>query len=83
MPAWTSGWSRAADPGHAEGGRESRWPIDQLTWQLLSSSRGARGFLERRSRLDPLLADQAPWGPGRVDTFNPYKLDPDADDAGR
>jgi len=20
------------------------------------------------------MADQAPWGPGRVDTFNPYKL---------
>jgi len=28
----------------------------------------------RRSRLLPLLAQQPPWGPGRVDTFNPYKL---------
>jgi len=32
------------------------------------------GFIERRSRLQPFLADQQPWGPGRVDTFNPYKL---------
>jgi hypothetical protein len=32
------------------------------------------GLLVRRSRLMPLLAQQPPWGPGRVDTFNPYKL---------
>ena len=32
------------------------------------------GFIERRSRLQPFLAEQPPWGPGRVDTFNPYKL---------
>ncbi len=32
------------------------------------------GLVLRRSRLQPLLARQAPWGPGRVDTFNPYKL---------
>jgi mono/diheme cytochrome c family protein len=32
------------------------------------------GLVTRRSRLLPLLAVQPPWGPGRVDTFNPYKL---------
>lgn len=32
------------------------------------------GLVKRRSRLLPLLAQQPPWGPGRVDTFNPYKL---------
>jgi hypothetical protein len=31
-------------------------------------------LLLRYVRLDPLLAVQPPWGPGRVDTFNPYKL---------
>jgi len=32
------------------------------------------GLILRRSRLTPLLAQQPLWGPGRVDTFNPYKL---------
>jgi processive rubber oxygenase RoxA-like protein len=32
------------------------------------------GLVQRRTRLLPLLTQQPPWGPGRVDTFNPYKL---------
>jgi len=32
------------------------------------------GFIQRRTRLAAFMADQTPWGPGRVDTFNPYKL---------
>jgi hypothetical protein len=32
------------------------------------------GLVLRRTRLLPLLTQQPPWGPGRVDTFNPYKL---------
>jgi hypothetical protein len=32
------------------------------------------GLLMRHTRLLPLLKQQPPWGPGRVDTFNPYKL---------
>jgi mono/diheme cytochrome c family protein len=32
------------------------------------------GLVMRRTRLLPLLARQPAWGPGRVDTFNPYKL---------
>ncbi|HEY7578060.1 MAG TPA: hypothetical protein VH855_10725, partial [Acetobacteraceae bacterium] len=45
-----------------------------LTWRYIVIPQVRQGLLERRVRLDPLLAYQPPWGPGRVDTFNPYKL---------
>jgi hypothetical protein len=32
------------------------------------------GLVLRRSRLLPIFVQQPPWGPGRVDTFNPYKF---------
>src|SRR5262249_17790950 len=48
--------------------------IDQQVWRLVVIPRMREGFIERRSRLQPFLADQQPWGPGRGDTFNPYKL---------
>jgi mono/diheme cytochrome c family protein len=48
--------------------------IEQQVWRLVVIPRMREGFIERRSRLQPFLAVQAPWGPGRVDTFNPYKL---------
>ena len=32
------------------------------------------GLVMRRTRLLPLFTQQPAWGPGRVDTFNPYKL---------
>jgi mono/diheme cytochrome c family protein len=41
-------------------------------WYVIPMLR--EGLVLRRSRLVPLLAQQPPWGPGRVDTFNPYKL---------
>jgi hypothetical protein len=41
-------------------------------WYVIPALR--EGLLERRTRLLPLLLRQSPWGPGRVDTFNPYKL---------
>jgi mono/diheme cytochrome c family protein len=41
-------------------------------WFVIPTLR--EGLLLRRSRLLPLLREQPPWGPGRVDTFNPYKL---------
>ena len=41
-------------------------------WYVIPRLR--EGFIQRRSRLLPFLAEQPPWGPGRVDTFNPYKL---------
>ena len=49
-------------------------PIEQQVWRHVVIPRMREGFIERRSRLQPFLAAQAPWGPGRVDTFNPYKL---------
>ena len=48
--------------------------IDRQVWRFVVIPRMREGFIERRSRLQPFLADQQPWGPGRVDTFNPYKL---------
>jgi mono/diheme cytochrome c family protein len=49
-------------------------PIEELTyrWYIIPILRD--GLLKRRTRLFPLLDKQPPWGPGRVDTFNPYKL---------
>ena len=49
-------------------------PIDEFIygWYIIPTLR--EGLLERRTRLFPLLGQQPPWGPGRVDTFNPYKL---------
>jgi hypothetical protein len=40
-------------------------------WFVIPTLR--EGLVTRRSRLLPLLEKQPPWGPGRVDTFNPYK----------
>ena len=49
-------------------------PIEKVIyrWYVIPTLR--EGLLVRRSRLLPLLARQPAWGPGRVDTFNPYKL---------
>ena len=49
-------------------------PIDEFIyrWYVIPTLRD--GLLERRTRLFPLLAQQPLWGPGRVDTFNPYKI---------
>ena len=49
-------------------------PIERLVWTYYVIPRVREGFIQRRSRLAAFIADQAPWGPGRVDTFNPYKL---------
>ena len=49
-------------------------PLEQLVWRFYVIPRVREGLIERRSRLEPLLSAQPPWGPGRVDTFNPYKL---------
>ncbi len=49
-------------------------PLDKLAWRLMVLPRVREGLVRNRFRLLPLLAAQPPWGPGRVDTFNPYKL---------
>ena len=48
--------------------------FDKIIWQVGVTPRFREGILRVRGRLDPLVARQSPWGPGRVDTFNPYKL---------
>lgn len=49
-------------------------PLEELVWRFYVIPRVREGLLLRRSRVLPLLEEQPPWGPGRVDTFNPYKL---------
>jgi mono/diheme cytochrome c family protein len=49
-------------------------PIERQLWLNAVGPQLREGLLERRFRLLPLLDRQPLWGPGRVDTFNPYKL---------
>jgi hypothetical protein len=49
-------------------------PIEKLLWVHYILPRMREGMIMRRSRLYAFMAEQAAWGPGRVDTFNPYKL---------
>jgi mono/diheme cytochrome c family protein len=48
--------------------------IERLLWTYYVIPRVREGFVQRRSRLAAFINEQKPWGPGRVDTFNPYKL---------
>jgi hypothetical protein len=48
--------------------------VERVLWRHVVLPRVRGELLLRHVRLDPLLAVQPPWGPGRVDTFNPYKL---------
>jgi mono/diheme cytochrome c family protein len=54
-------------------GADLSW-FDRLQYRYLVIPRVRDGLLQRRSRLEALLAEQPAWGPGRVDTFNPYKV---------
>ncbi len=49
-------------------------PIKRLIWRHAVLPQVREGLLATRARLLPLLDYQPAWGPGRVDTFNPYKL---------
>jgi mono/diheme cytochrome c family protein len=49
-------------------------PVERLLWLNAVGPRLREGLLERRHGLMPLLEHVPPWGPGRVDTFNPYKM---------
>jgi mono/diheme cytochrome c family protein len=60
-------------PAMQEAGAKFSFP-ERLVWQYYVIPRVREGFIQRRSRLAAFMADQKPWGPGRVDTFNPYKL---------
>jgi hypothetical protein len=48
--------------------------IDRVIWRTVVLPRFREGLVRTRGRLQPLLDIQPPWGLGRVDTFNPYKL---------
>jgi mono/diheme cytochrome c family protein len=49
-------------------------PIEKLVWRFYVIPQVREGLLMRQSRLSRFIAGQSDWGPGRVDTFNPYKL---------
>lgn len=49
-------------------------PIEGLLWRIAVFPRLREGMIARASRLQPLLDRQPAWAPGRVDTFNPYKV---------
>ncbi|MEO1016636.1 MAG: cytochrome c [Pseudomonadota bacterium] len=54
-------------------GADLDW-IDRLVWRLYVLPQVREGLLDQRAKLGELLEAQSDWGPGRVDTFNPYKL---------
>ena len=49
-------------------------PAESILWSIAVFPRLREGMIDRASRLQPLLDRQEPWGHGRVDTFNPYKV---------
>lgn len=48
-------------------------PLDRLLWRFVVIPEVREGLIERRAQVLPMLEGQPSWGPGRVDTFNPYK----------
>jgi mono/diheme cytochrome c family protein len=48
--------------------------LDRLIWRIGVLPIFREGLLQTRASLLPLMEMQPDWGPGRVDTFNPYKL---------
>jgi mono/diheme cytochrome c family protein len=50
--------------------------VERTAWKLVVLPRLREGLLQRLNQINPLLARQPDWGPGRVDTFNPYKVGP-------
>jgi hypothetical protein len=47
--------------------------FEQLTYRL-AIPRVKKALIARAAQLDSITAGRPPWGPGRVDTFNPYKV---------
>jgi hypothetical protein len=60
-------------PEMKKAGASIDW-IDKQVWRYYAIPRLREELIERRASLGPLLAYQPAWGPGRVDTFNPYKV---------
>lgn len=53
---------------------EGLGPIETLVWRFFVLPTMREGLIAQRARLKALMAFQPAWGPGRVDTFNPYKV---------
>lgn len=49
-------------------------PLKRLFWRFAVVPRLREELLATRAAMQPLLHRQPDWGPGRVDTFNPYKV---------
>lgn len=49
-------------------------PAERLVWRKFVGPLIRQGLTERSGRMMPLMNYQPHWGPGRVDTFNPYKM---------
>ena len=60
-------------PAMERAGAKFDW-LDRLVWRYVVIPTVRQGLLSRSLTLGPLEAVQPAWGPGRVDTFNPYKL---------
>lgn len=48
--------------------------VEKVAWRYLVLPALREGLIARHARLESLLSRQPDWGPGRVDTFNPYKV---------
>ena len=57
----------------ATAGADLGW-LERLYYRAFVIPQLRSGLRARRDALMPLLEIQQAWGPGRVDTFNPYKL---------
>ena len=56
-----------------ETGGDLGW-IDRLLWRAVVFPRVREALIQTNAAMRPLLDRQPHWGPGRVDTFNPYKV---------
>jgi mono/diheme cytochrome c family protein len=60
-------------PAMKASGARFSW-LDEKLWRYYVIPRVQDGLIQRRSHFLPLLDTQPAWGPGRVDTFDGYKL---------
>jgi len=60
-------------PDMKKAGANIDW-LDEQVWRYVVIPRLREVLIEQRAIPHPLMAYQPPWGPGRVDTFNPYKV---------
>jgi len=61
--------------GHINQTSDPLSPLDQFLYRYVLIPRTVSATLEMKNYMGPLMGDTrvSDWGPGRVDTFNPYK----------